>query len=368
MKIKKIFLDRVGSENVQFLEEGIVFLNFPMFLLPIDLYSNLIKNLESSLGNEKVRNIFFKCGLNQGIFAVDYFRDYYDIIPDEETFRFILEQSQSVGLGNINLISSKEDFSELTFNLDQSYSNEPITHDYYLEGLFVGVFKSIFKKEYSCSFKKINSKKFEVSMVLKNNFKCERLLNYKFKYISVNKNLSIKPNIESQLFLKLKERNSNLFYSDINGTFFNGEKNIFTLLSVFVAYYYFVSKVYNSKKILEFYQLGKDLSLFFEKNLLKANMRYTIDNAVNLFNFFGYGFISYSINSKRIIFKVQEGNLERISRNIFSKLPFDNFLSIREGFIDGLMKICFRDKKYEMTKNIIKKMVVIEFKFISFEQ
>lgn len=335
------FLSRIkGLNHLNFFEDGAYLFSFPMFLLDLDLFRELILESEKVLGKEIARNIFYSGGYIQGKFAVNFFKDKFKIIPDENDHRFYLEQGQSIGFGELVLEYMNEDKSELKFSsichpkIEETYTN------YYHQGLVAGVSKILFSKNYKVDSFVDDGK---IVFTLKESdeyFDYNKVLDfdYSYKNLSLN-NFSKKKNY---FYEKIMKRNKNLFYTNENGTFFDGKFQFFTLLSIFVFFYNFSLKFDKSKTEKIYYDLGKKFIKSKIDYIKGVSPKNTLQQYLQISSLFGFEKFDIKIQENILIVKILDSNWEKISKKLINeKLDLDvNYFTIGliEGFIEKNLK------------------------------
>ncbi|MCA9496245.1 MAG: hypothetical protein KC589_04855 [Nanoarchaeota archaeon] len=359
------FLARIkGLNHLNFFEDGAYLFSFPMFLLDLHLFKELIEETEKSLGKENAKKIFLTGGYVQGIFAVNFFRDRFKIMPEESDHRFYLEQGQSVGFGELVLEYMNSDKSELKFvsihhpKVEETYTN------YYHHGLIIGVCKILFSKNYILENYLEGNK---IVYILKESEDKSHFLknldfDYSFKNLSLN-NFSKKKNF---FYEKLVRRNKNLFFTDKTGTFFDGEFQIFTLLSIFILFYNLSLKIDKNKTKKIYYDLGKKFIKMKIDYIKTFSPKNTLQQYLQISSLFGFEKFDIKIQDNKLIVKILDSNWEKISKKLILEkqdMDFNYFtIGLIEGFIEENLK-----------KNILNKEVKnfggrIYFKFEVSEQ
>lgn len=330
----KFLIRIVGLKHIKFLESGIYLAEFPMFLLPLELYYDLLIQLNKSIGEKNTKEIIYNVALSQGKFGVNYFKNKYNIFVNKDDFSFYLEQTQSIGLGEIDFKKISKDKKELLIHSKSSINFENKIHDYYLEGLANGACSILFNKNYKSSAKKISNNEFLYKYIENNSNNFNQIKNYTFKNI-----LNISKNKKHNLFVeKLKKLNKNLFYSNVTGTFFNKKKYMFTLFSVLVSIYYLsILKDDKSRKV--FLNFGEKIGNFIYRDYSKYVQKNDKKNIFKILPTFGFDsveIVQFSNNNVKV--KIQEQNFEILSKKIFPKDYLISNNEIKIGIINGLLK------------------------------
>lgn len=358
MKFLIKFINRIiGLKYIKFTSKNILLFEFPMFLIPVKTHHKIMSKLVDEIGFEKTREIYLTVGKIQGVFAVNYFKQKYNIHPTEKDLTFYLEQITSMGLGNVKFLKISPNKEHITLCSIPSISTENNFYDFYLEGIVLGGCEGLFEINLKSNVIPKSKKKF-IYKFHKINIKKEINSNYKYKHL-INSEKIIDKNL---LFEKIKKTKKDIFYTNDTGTYFDNENYFFALLSVYISIYYYT--IIENKKLSEIF--FKEFSSLGEK-MYENYEKYTDKNKkIELFSIISIlGFENIKpiiITKNNFIFEITESNFEKIAHNLFPN-EYDILNNdIKIGLIYGIYTKITNNKNIKLyVKKINSKKIRVEF-------
>jgi hypothetical protein len=213
-----------------------------------------------------------------------------------------------------------------------------------LEALTVSSLRNILKSNVSWKITRYKDY-FDIHFKSTDSMDYELIPNYNFNNISLKKD----DKTNHPLYLKLNKMSKKLFSSDAQGTHFYGDKYFFTLVSVFVCFYFEFLKV-NKKFGDVFFKLGKQYYVHIGNKYFKNKNHSIIPQLLSFVDLYGFGKIEFVYKKKNeAVFRLTRGNLEKISQKLYPELCQLDYNPFKFGFMNAIIEDIYGKipKKYE---------------------
>ena len=99
------YLNKINGLNyIKFKQNSPFLIDFPMFLIPLEIIAELQLDLIREIGEKKTSELFFELGRLQANYALKKYHGKFKINPDIKNINFYLEQSLLSGMGYFEIL------------------------------------------------------------------------------------------------------------------------------------------------------------------------------------------------------------------------------------------------------------------------